>query len=163
MNPNDLYAREPEKEFHPFSEANPALQHPSVLLEYFIGVYYNHLAPDIDPYAITGINRSTQVVIKVLRDFHFDHRRFWRLSTVWFNNAPVMIIQNAGREGDDFKKRYITDPDKFIEMLNHIRGLFRYENTTSEDVQGDVIPVDMDNPDLVQFADHTLDGFFERY
>ena len=165
MKASELYAREPEKEFHPFSPDSTEewARHPSVLLDHFIGCYYNHLAPDINVYELDGINRSTAVVIKVYKDFNFDGRRFWRLASVWFNGKPVMIMQNAGREGDDWAERFITDHLTFIEMLNHIRGLFRYE-TKNDEIMEDVIDVDEDmGTKLTDFYGNELDGFFEAY
>lgn len=55
-----------------------------------------------------------------------DGRRVWELGSAWFDGSPFMVIQNAGREGDDFYNRYVTDGEvakKFGAYLNSKRTL----------------------------------------
>jgi len=68
-----------------------------------------------------------------------------------------MIIQNAGREGDDHRRRFVTDKEKYKEMIKYIRTLLESEEEIedyfdpNEDIQG-----------LDSFYGHTLDGVFKR-
>lgn len=64
------------------------------------------------------LKESAQVEIRLIKHHDFDERRFWRLATVWYKKKPVMVIQNAGREGDDFVRRYITDAVQFTNEIN---------------------------------------------
>ena len=159
MTPNELYAREPEKVIHPLGEDSS--YGPDYQLRHFVGCYYNHLGNDFNIWDIEGINRSTRVSLKIYKDFDFDGRRFWRLLSVWFDNTPVMILQNAGREGDDWVGRIITDGEMYNNMMNHIRSLFRYKH--DDEFDGDLCDPDVDYPSLTEFYGNSLDGSFERY
>ncbi len=63
------------------------------------------------------------IVIKTLAYKDFDGRRIWELRTIWFSGFPIMIIQNAGREGEDHTKRYITDVDIYHNMLEYLQHI----------------------------------------
>jgi len=155
MTPNELYYnRVPENSHYD--------------LDYLIGFYYNHI-PEIDE--IDGISdaneKEQRVLIKEYKNFDFDGRRIWRLASVWFDDnnlanfghKPVMIIQNAGREGDDSTGRFITDEQLYKEMIMHIRTLVKgrpYETS-------DVVDPDVDINNLTSFYGNDLDGHFERY
>jgi hypothetical protein len=122
------------------------------------GFYYDHL-PEIEGDLWGLENKNDKVEIKVLKDFDFDGRRLWRLSTVWFDGKPTMIIQNAGREGDDHRERFITDVKEFKNMISYINSLI--EEDTCDDVC-------FTNPDdkikcLTSFYGNELFGVFERY
>lgn len=89
------------------------------------GCYYNHVEEAFpDAYFMLNGKTSERVEIRVLRDFRFDFRRIWRLATVWFDGAPVMVIQNAGREGDDHCARFITDAAAFKALCAHLVAEF---------------------------------------
>lgn len=64
-----------------------------------------------------------RVELRVHAEHWQDFRRFWRLWTVWHDGKPVMVCQNAGREGDDYQRRYITDPKLYEEALLYVRSL----------------------------------------
>jgi len=159
MKPSELYAREPEKVVEPFAvSTDPA----GLQLEYFTGSYYNHLgSEDFDVWGIESIQRSTRVEVKVYKDFDFDGRRFWRLLSVWFDRQPVMILQNAGREGDDYVDRIITDGARYGAMVTHIHSLIRYKQ--GEVFEEDIHDQDEDYISLDDFYGNNLDGIFERY
>ena len=160
MKPNELYAREPVKVVVPFSEESE--YGAEYQLRYFCGFRYNHLGvDDIDIWGIESINRSTRVEIKIHKDFDFDGRRFWRLASVWFDRQPVMIIQNAGREGDDYIGRIITDGGRYTLMVKHIYSLFQYKQ--GEEFNGDLRDPDEDFDDVDNFYGNNLDGYFERF
>ncbi len=142
---NDLYAREPESlgELWMLSSSD-----------------YNHIREaDIDnfPYDLA----SDRVEVRILKHFDFDHRRFWRLSTVWFDAKPVMVIQNAGREGDDHARRFISDWPLFLQMCTHLKQLADLKAPEIE--QADVIGADEANDKLDFFYKNRLDGRFVQF
>lgn len=144
MTPNNLYEMEPEKvtnEFVPYLLKNSHV--------------YESGVPDHD---IDWDFKSDKIEIRVLKDFDFDGRRCWTLCTVWYEEHPVMIIQNAGREGDDHVARFITARERFIEMCIYLRSL-----VDIEDSDEDVVSCDKDIPELTDFYSNNLYGFFERY
>lgn len=128
-------------------------------LDMFIGCYFNHIFESgIEQWDLNGIE-SDRVEIKIIKEFHFDSRRFWRLATVWFDGYPVMITRNSGREGDDFSDRFITDKAQFTKMCIHIHSLA----SKFPDEIADIVEVDVDIPGLTEFYGNRLDGYFERY
>jgi len=113
--PNDVYALEPEKILS--AEFNTH--------EYiWWGCYFNHI-PEIDQYG--KYEDSDRISIRIYKEFDFDGRRFWRLASIWLDDSPVMIIRNAGREGDDFCDRFVTDRKKYVELVAHILSLKKLE------------------------------------
>lgn len=122
------------------------------------GFYYDHL-PEIegDLWGLEQLNEKVE--IKVLKDFDFDGRRIWRLATIWFDGNPIMITQNAGREGDDHRERFITDSAQFKNMVKYIESLVYGENSDE---------VCLTDPDkkiecLTKFYGNELFGVFEKY
>jgi hypothetical protein len=148
MTAKELYLREPEK-----IETD---------LNILRGFYYNHI-PEIDDncgdyFTDDILKNNKRIKIKILKDFSFDPRRHWRLATIWIDENPVMIIQNAGREYDDFSKRFITNKELYIEMISYIKSLFPiYIN----EIIG-IIDENIDSPILTNFYNNNLDGIFER-
>jgi len=151
MTPNELYNRVP--------------QHSHYDLDMLIGFYYNHI-PEIEE--VSDANEKEQrVLIKEYKYFDFDGRRYWRLASVWFDDndladlrhKPVMIIQNAGREGDDHDGRFITDEKLYMEMITYLRSLVKDRPFQTSDV----VDPDVDINNLTSFYGNELDGHFERY
>lgn len=89
----------------------------------------------------------------ILEYHSFDDRRYWRLGTVWFDGWPVMITQNAGREGDDHSERFITDRELYGAMLTYLHSL---ESFDSE--YGDFLDPSEDRDDLTAFYGASWDG-----
>ncbi len=148
MKPKELYNLQSE------SETND--------LNLLKGMYYNHIKElDLDTYYFHDnvLELNTKITIKILKDFSFDHRRYWRLATVWFNNKPIMIIQNAGREGDDHSKRFITDEKMYLEMVTFIKSLLDREIPEVEDL----IDQNTNLIDIDTFYGYSLDSEFEEH
>lgn len=134
-----------------------------------VGFYYNHVAEAGEDVAnlIQGwqLKESERVELRILKDFDFDGRRFWRLASVWFDGEPVMLIQNAGREGDDHARRFVSSSDGFAKLIMHLRQ----EAARLKPEHDDVVVVDIDLDDaqsshkLAEFYGNHLDGHFERY
>lgn len=91
------------------------------------------------------LETSTQIQVRVLKHHDFDERRIWQLATVWYKKKPVMIIQNCGREGDDFMRRFVTDAKRFTELVGHIarkteRALKKANRTVPAGLTDDLNP-----------------------
>lgn len=66
---------------------------------------------------------NTRVEVRVIYYDNIDGERYIRMSTVWFDDKPVMIIQNAGRGGADHSARFITNKELFFAMCDYLRSL----------------------------------------
>jgi hypothetical protein len=141
---NELYAMTPEEV--------------SFDLSMLTGCYYNHLQEFNEYDTYLGNEEQTRVQIKTLKYFNFDGRRFWNLATVWFDEKPVMIIQNAGREGDDHAKRFITNVETFMDMGAFIKSMVLIEIGLPEKIDADA-----DIEELTRFYGNSLNGAFQRY
>lgn len=129
---------------------------------HLFGFYYNHLPEagdkeDIRSW-IRGIKQE-RISIRFIKDFCFDGRRVWQLAVVAFDGQPVMITQNAGREGDDHADRFITDLEGVIRMAAFIISLKPPERIDEVERVG----LDEDIPHLAEFYGQSLDQPFERY
>jgi hypothetical protein len=125
------------------------------------GCYYDFL-PELgdDPwnYGAEEI-ASDRAEVRVVFQFHYDYRRYWRLATVWLDGAPVMVTQNAGREGDDHRARFVTDEGRYRELLALVRSLLPVR---AEPV-ADLVDPGADCGDrLTEFYHARLGGHFER-
>lgn len=139
--PNDLYKIEPE--------------HTEQGADHLKGCYYNHI-PELGDVYLYDADLS-RIEVRFIKDWCFDGRRVWQLASVWFDGSPCMIVQNAGREGDDFSDRFITNRDAFFAMIDYIRQQTKqYE---------DVKEVDPDRPEpmLTEFYSNSLNGVFGRW
>jgi hypothetical protein len=109
------------------------------------GFSYDHVpeaGPDVE------LRDKPRVRVEVVGYVHFDHRRYWRLATVWFDDKPVMVVQNAGREGDGYSKRFVTDVSLLMELAKYLKA---------EEAAPDTVPLSYDGADLVNFYGVSLD------
>lgn len=120
------------------------------------GFYYDHI-PEITE-NLWGVE-TDRIEINTLKDFDFDGRRCWTLRTVWFDGEPIMILQNAGREGDDHAKRFITDLPLYKKMVVYIKSLLPTDDLSG----GVVIDAEEGREDLISFYGNELFGVFEKY
>lgn len=141
---NNLYDMTPENESYDLSVFN--------------GCYYNHLSEFNPNGEYLGNIKQDRVKIKTIKYFDFDGRRFWLLATIFFDSTPVMVIQNAGREGDDHAQRYITNKEYFLSLGAYVRSLMAVE---SEHIE--TIDANDEIPELTDFYGNSLDGVFQRY
>lgn len=149
MTPNELYKRTPE------SIDND--------INIFSGCYYNFL-PEIEELENCWFDDKeicqNRIQINYYKDFDFDGRRFWRLCAIKFDDEFVMIIQNAGREGDDHTGRFITNKYRYYEMVHYVKRLMPAGEDVSEE---DIVDANKDIKTLDKFYGNELDGYFERY
>lgn len=73
-----------------------------------------------------------------------------------------MIIRNAGREGDDFCDRFITDYKLYQDMVKYLATLIK-PNSQMKPADGEIRKLNDDIPNLTDFYGNDLDGHFERY
>jgi len=125
-----------------------------------VGCYYDFIPEAmIESWDLQDMT-SPKIKIRCLKDFDFDCRRIWRLCTVWFDGKPIMITQNAGREGDDHACRFITDEDGYRNMIQHLVSI----KIAKINEITDVISPDEDMKTvLTSFYSNSLDGYFERF
>lgn len=145
MTPAELYARTPEKVDEEINR--------------LFG--FNHI-PEIEDHEHCGWipdSKNDRVEFHIYKDFDFDGRRTWFLAAVKFDGVFVMVIQNAGREGDDHSDRCITNKPAYDAMVTYIRTLCASEDASAEDV----VDEHEDIPQLASFYGNDLDGVFERY
>ena len=144
MKASEMYSLEPEST--------------SKCLGVLKGFYYDHL-PEVEE-CLWGLqDKNTKAEVKTLKDFDFDGRRCWSLRTVWFDSQPFMITQNAGREGDDHRQRFITDVEIYKKFVDYVKSLTNSQEYYLEDL----IEIDKDYPNLTNFYGNDLFERFERY
>jgi hypothetical protein len=61
-----------------------------------------------------------------------DDRRYISMYSFWFDGKPVMLTQNAGREGDDFKRRLITDAALFKDLCGYLHSRLDFDIEVAE-------------------------------
>lgn len=107
----------------------------------------------VDPWDMRGLE-SERVEVRVVEYEHIDCRRYWQLATVWFDGKPVMVVQHAGREGDDHAERFVTDLDGYKALVLHVKNLVASREL--EDFECTVFPVEYDDESLTNFYGHRL-------
>lgn len=151
MKINELLALTPEKE--------------STDIRILFGFYYNHIKElkiggiyeDNWSYLRETLKEQDRIVIKYYKEHYFDYRRIWALASVYFDGKPVMVIQNAGREGDDYSRRYIIDKANYIKMIQFIPTLIQ----PSIDLEiRNVVDPEQDIEGLDEFYGYKLNGYF---
>jgi len=138
--PNDLYKIEPER-----TEQGAT---------HLKGCYYNHI-PELDDVYLYDADLS-RIEVRFIKDWCYDGRRVWQLASVWFDGSPCMVVQNAGREGDDFSNRFITNRGVFSAMIEYIR------KQTEQDDEVNETDSDRPEPLLTEFYSQSLNGVFKR-
>lgn len=123
------------------------------------GFYYDHI-PEVRNNMRDNVT-TDRVVVKYIKNHCFDGRRIWRLGTVWFDGEPVMVIQNAGWEGDEHRCRFITDESRFIEMCKHIHNLWD-EGLNLDHLCTIHTPEEDFGDKLTTFYGYSLGGQFEK-
>jgi hypothetical protein len=142
--PNELYAMKPQETTNN--------------LWRLVGCYYNHI-PEVSEAEYLSHIESERIEIRMIKEWHYDIRRIWRLATVWFDGKPIMVIQNAGREGDDHAARFITDKEGFLAMCSHVRELLA--NQSNEELAA--LDPEAEVEGLTEFGGRSLGGYFEQY
>lgn len=88
---------------------------------------------------------NKKIEIRELDYQQFDHRRSWRLATVWFEGKPFGVIQNAGRDGRDYVQAFWTDRDIYKQAMLYLYAL------DLEEEPPELTSLDFDEPELLDF------------
>jgi hypothetical protein len=100
-----------------------------------------------------------RVEVRYYAAHDYDGRRVWVMFSVWLDGKPFMICQEAGREGDDYKDRLITDAALYAEAVLYLHSLYEYPE--DDPTARDVIDPDEDVPGLEAFYDNSLWDFYD--
>jgi len=121
------------------------------------GYRYNHLAPELNDWDVLPYeDPGKRVELRFYEDHHVDYRRIWALASVWLVNdrtgvvSPFMIVQNAGREGDDWARRIITDVAAYKEAARYLKSLCMVQEEHDE-LSAHVVDIETDVKDLTAF------------
>jgi len=147
MKPSDIYARAPVEV--------------SRNVDSLIGFYYDHIPEAQCPLGFRDLAQQ-RVEIRYYRNHSFDGRRVWILASVWFDDAPVMVIQNAGREGDDHHAKFVTDLARYREMIGYLRHCIVDHEMQRHEEWPEAVAADSDQP-LDSFYGNSLDGHFGHH
>lgn len=100
--------------------AEPFEGEPDKDMSCLAGCHFNHVPEVQDSEAWPVFLLAVEVPGVEVRwwvDHSFDHRRVWRIGCVFLDDKPVMVIKNAGREGDDYTARDIIDSGLYAELV----------------------------------------------
>ena len=122
------------------------------------------------------------IQIAYFKEHHHDHRRVWVLACGYVRDKPVVILQCAGREGDDHVCHFVLDRRGYARFMAELElcdyHFFPYGRYSYKPVEERVFDVELDTdlgpqeltswnsqegPKLTTFYGHTLDGRFDRY
>lgn len=134
MTPNQIYALEP-------AQVKTCLYSLCDLLK------------DVDRYDIDW-DLNGRVEARYYADHSFDGERCWSLYSLWFDDKPFMVCQEAGRGGRDHRDCFITDLDTCRAAEEYLRTLGR-----AGDGRQAVSP-DEDAPALTSFYGCELSDFY---
>ena len=110
-----------------------------------------HLHPELLGANIDyGIFPQDKIDVRCHFFHNVDGRRYYKLSSIWFEKFPVMIVQNAGREGTDHEARFITNLDLYNRMIEFIRSFDTREVY-------DIYNVNDEIPELTNFYGVSID------
>lgn len=116
------------------------------------GCYYEHL-PEMGnrPMAWGGPDDNERVEVRFHYERWEDSRRFWAVASVWLDDRPFMLVQNAGREGDDHAKRFVTNRIAYADAVGYLTRL-----SLARTERGDYCPPDEARKDLLRFYDESI-------
>lgn len=73
-----------------------------------------------------------RIEVRVHGESWGDHRRYWRLFSVWLDGKPVLAGRHAGREGDDSVDRVIIDRDLYLQLAQIIATMLPISEDETE-------------------------------
>lgn len=77
----------------------------------------------ISDYSNVYEEKNTRVQIFEVYNKMVDYRRGIWIYSIYFDNKPIAIWFEAGREGDDSNKAYIIDKTNFIQAIKYLESL----------------------------------------
>jgi hypothetical protein len=116
-----------------------------------------HLTNEVDTYDLDSdaMEASKRFETRTIVDHDYDGRRGWTLQTVWFDGKPVMVVNNSGRDGDEYHDRWITDGEAFGKMVAWLRTFQPESEQTGFAEASQVIPA------MTEFYNHTIHDYYD--
>jgi len=102
-------------------------------------------------------NGDQRITLKYYADYSSDGERVWEVFSVWLDEQPVMICQEAGRGGNDDYSRFITNRKLFDKMEEYIRSFTEY----NDDILNEVYEEQEEIKELGNFYNCTLSEFYD--
>lgn len=107
---------------------------------------------DGDSELLQELQVEGRLTVNCLVDDYVDGHRIAQMHTVWFDGKPLLIVQDAGRSGRDFSRRWLTHPVEYQKLLQYLLSKVRVP-----DAVGDVA-----DPEALVYEDDVL-FFYGRY
>jgi len=117
-----------------------------------------HLSSEIsDPLSIDldEVAATQRFEVRTLVDHDYDGRRGWTLQTVWFDKRPVMVVNSSGRDGDEYRERWITDGEAFYDLVRFLNSFSKPEGS------GEFVKADEKIPAMTEFYNHTIHDYYD--
>lgn len=73
---------------------------------------------------LEALTQEGRLEVRNLVHDYIDGSRFRSMVTVWFDGQPVFIVQNAGRGGDDWRNRWVTDAPRYWALVSYLLSMF---------------------------------------
>lgn len=67
--------------------------------------------------------KSDELQVKTHAESWEDHRRFWRVFSIWWKGKCIAVGRHAGREGDDCGDHWILDGDGWRDFAAFVHQL----------------------------------------
>lgn len=95
----------------------------------------NHF-PEVDLFELSYDKvRAKGDITVVTHAYHYeDFRRYWALWSAWFRGKPFMVLQNAGREGSDHNKRFVTSAPLYWDAIDSLRTCYKDSGGSCRDI-----------------------------
>lgn len=97
----------------------------------------------------------------VLVEHHFDARRYWKLSLIYFDDKPIALQQRAGREGEDHSEDFVCDVEAFDACVQYIINTLKNYGKVESFPEHSIVRLDED-ANLTQFYGYSIDDFSKR-
>ncbi len=79
-----------------------------------------NLAYDITTEVLETLQAEGRLRVVELAAPYIDGNRVAELRTLWFDGAPFAVVQDAGRGGDDHRRRWVTDAKAYAAALQYL-------------------------------------------
>jgi hypothetical protein len=141
VTPQQLYFKVPKRSSHEIGRLK--------------GYRYNHVAPELNDWDVLPYEDPyKRIELRYYEDQNIDGRRIGSLASVWYagraGDVPFMIVQNAGREGDDWARRIITDVQTYRDAARYLKSLCMVQEEP-DDISKDVFDANAEVQDLTAF------------
>lgn len=101
--------------------------------------------------------KPVRLVKKTHVSYCFDGERVWMLSSMWLDGKPFMLIQNAGRGGDDHQERFITNSELYDAAVVYLQSLVKSEPSYKHELYQE----DYNDEEVTSFYGHHMEEFHD--